>query len=106
VEVSELATRSLDHADIVAGGVVRSPSALPKSVPVDQTIRILRLLKALRRGQTYVGESGGRHFDGLPEDSDGGVTTMRVSGVRWAIKYAWASDGRWFVPDLSKELVS
>lgn len=29
VEVSELATGSLNHANIVAGGVVRGPSALP-----------------------------------------------------------------------------
>ena len=31
VQVSELSTRGLDHADIVAGGVVGSPSAVGKT---------------------------------------------------------------------------
>lgn len=96
VKVPELATRSLDHTDILAAGVVRGPSALPTVSLEFQTTKQFQFrgfLAASWCGQTYVGKSSGRHFDGIPEDSDGGVTAVRVSDVRYAKKYTYASDG-------------
>ena len=88
MKVSELATGSLDHTDILAGGVVRGPSALPtsqSSIPIRLSMTISRLLEASRCRETYVSKSRGRHCDGIPGDSDGGVTAIRVSDVRWRL---------------------
>ena len=88
MEVSELATRSLDHADILAAGVVWGPSALPRVSLHSRNFESTQMSPVsatlLQRG-TYVGKSRGRHCDGIPEDSDGGVTAMRVSGLWYAI---------------------
>jgi hypothetical protein len=88
VKVTELATGSLDHTDILAAGVVGSPSALPASqfsIPTRLSMTISRLVEASRCRETYVSKSRGRHCDGIPGDSDGGVTAIRVSDVRWRL---------------------